>query len=94
MPRRAGLVIAITIYSRPGCHLCDDMKALVTRVAGAMRSPVAIEDVDISTDADLEARYGLEIPVLVVNGRKVAKYRVREEELRKILEGRKVEGEG
>jgi len=58
-------VIAVTIYSRPGCHLCDDMKALVRRVAASAETPTAIEDVDISTDPDLEARYGLEIPVLL-----------------------------
>jgi glutaredoxin len=81
-------VIAVTIYSRPGCHLCDDMKALVRRVAASAETPTAIEDVDISTDPDLEARYGLEIPVLMVNGTKAAKYRVTEAELTRILGGR------
>ena len=76
-------MISLTLYSRPGCHLCDDMKAVVQRVAGS--SPVAIEIVDISTDPQLEARYGLEIPVLLVDGKKAAKYRVTEEELRRIL---------
>ena len=81
-------MIAVTIYSRPGCHLCDDMKALVRRVAASAETPTAIEDVDISTDPDLEARYGLEIPVLMVNGTKAAKYRVTEAELTRILGGR------
>jgi len=82
------VVIALTLYSRPGCHLCDDMKAIVARVAQALSEPVTIEEVDISTDADLEALYGLEIPVLLVNGRKAAKYRVTEEELTRILASR------
>jgi len=81
-------MIAFTIYSRPGCHLCDEMKAVVERVAGAEIPPAAIETIDISSDPELEARYGLEIPVLLVNGKKAAKYRVGEEELRRILEGR------
>ena len=81
-------MIALTLYSRPGCHLCDDMKAIVARVAQALSEPVTIEEVDISTDADLEALYGLEIPVLLVNGRKAAKYRVTEEELTRILASR------
>jgi hypothetical protein len=76
-------VTRIVIYSRPGCHLCDEMKALVTRVAGA----TAVEDIDISRDPALEARYGLEIPVLMVDGKKVAKYRVTEEVLRRALNG-------
>jgi hypothetical protein len=62
------------------------MKAVVERVAGSR--PIAIEVVDISADPQLEARYGLEIPVLLVNGKKAAKYRVTEEELRRILAGR------
>jgi len=81
-------VIALTLYSRPGCHLCDEMKAVVARVVRELETPVTIDEVDISTDADLEARYGLEIPVLLIDGRKAAKYRVAEGELRRILTGR------
>jgi hypothetical protein len=87
-------VIAFTIYSRPGCHLCDDMKALVERVAPTIGEPAAIEVIDISTDADLESRYGLEIPVLLVNGRKAAKYRIAEEELRRMLDAVRSGGSG
>lgn len=79
-------MIALTLYSRPGCHLCDEMKATVDRVARSVAS--SVEVIDISTDAELEARYGLEIPVLLVNGTKAAKYRVTEEELTRILKGR------
>ncbi len=86
MPRGAGAVITLTIYSRPGCHLCDDMKAVVRRVAE--RVPVTIEDVDISTDPALERRYGTEIPVLLANGKRAAKYRVTEAELLQIVEAR------
>ena len=83
-------MIAVTIYSRPGCHLCDDMKAVVRTVAKTI--PLSLEDIDISTDPALEAQYGLEIPVLMVNGKKAAKYRVGEEELRKLLVGRRGAG--
>ena len=75
----------ITIYSRPGCHLCDEMKVVVQRVAERQTPRLAFEIVDISTDSNLEALYGLEIPVLMVNGRKAAKYRVSEDELQRIL---------
>jgi glutaredoxin len=80
--------MTLTIYSRPGCHLCDDMKAIVDRVALTATPPPAVEVIDISSDAALDARYGLEIPVLLVNGKKAAKYRVTEEELRRMLYGR------
>jgi Glutaredoxin-like domain (DUF836) len=85
MPPRRGFVIALTIYSRPGCHLCDEMKTVVRRVARSVTAPITIEEIDISTDPDLEARYGVEIPVLLLDGKKAAKYRVTEEELRRLL---------
>jgi hypothetical protein len=76
----------LTVYSRPGCHLCDDMMSVIERVA--RRTAVTVEVIDISTDAELESRYGLEIPVLNVNGKKAAKYRVSEDELIRILRAR------
>ena len=76
-------MFALTIYSRPGCHLCDEMKAVVKRVAQSI--PLQLEEIDISTSPELEERFGLEIPVLFVEGKKAAKYRVGEEELRRIL---------
>ena len=88
MPPRPGLVIALTIYSRPGCHLCDEMKTVVQRVVRSVTAPVTIEEIDISTDPDLEARYGVEIPVLLVDGKKAAKYRVTETELTRMLRDR------
>ena len=72
-------VIALTIYSRPGCHLCDEMKAVV-----AARRAIGAAHARRSRHLDrpaLEARYGLEIPVLMVDGKKAAKYRMTEEEL-------------
>ena len=79
-------MIVLTLYSRPGCHLCEEMKAVIEDVARSV--PLRLEEVDISTDASLEQLYGLEIPVLMVEGRKAAKYRVTEDELRRMLRGR------
>ena len=82
-------MIALTIYSRPGCHLCDEMKAVVSRVTQSMPSrSIEVVEIDISGDPALEARYGLEIPVLMVDGRKAAKYRIAERELARVLAGR------
>ena len=80
--------MTLTLYSRAGCHLCDDMKAVVQRVKESSRQPISVEEIDISTDPDLERRYGVEIPVLLVNGTRAAKYRVTEEQLMRILAGR------
>ena len=79
-------MIVLTIYSRPGCHLCDEMKAVVLRAARSV--PLTVEEIDISLDAELDERYGSEIPVLMVDGKKAAKYRVTEEELARILDAR------
>ena len=78
-------MIALTIYSRPGCHLCTDMKVTVERIVRDMDAPARIEEINIANDPELEARYGQEIPVLLVNGRKAAKYRVTEEALRRLI---------
>ena len=78
----------LTLYSKPGCHLCDEMKTVVRRVMESARRPIALEEIDITADADLEARYGMEIPVLLVDGKKVAKYRISEIELTRIVERR------
>jgi glutaredoxin len=82
------VVTVLTIYSRPGCHLCDDMKAIVRRAVGAAAGEVTIETIDISGRPELEALYGLEIPVLTIDGKKVAKYRVTEAEVRRMLAAR------
>jgi hypothetical protein len=62
------------------------MKAVVERLA--RRRPLEFDEVDISADSALEAQYGLEVPVLLVDGKKAAKYRVTEEELARILVSR------
>ena len=59
------------------------MKAVIRRVAVSV--PVTLEEIDISGDVDLERLYGVEIPVLMADGKKVAKYRIRESELVRVL---------
>jgi len=87
-------MLTLTMYSRAGCHLCDDMKALVDRVVRTHGQALSIEEIDISTDPALESRYGLEIPVLMLNGRKIAKYRIGEAELVRVLAGAAADGAG
>ena len=79
-------MIKLIIYSRPGCHLCDEMKAVVKNVARTI--PLSLEEIDISGDPALEAEHGLEIPVLLVDGKKAAKYRIAEDALVRILTSR------
>jgi thiol-disulfide isomerase/thioredoxin len=82
-------LVVLTIYSRPGCHLCDEMRAIVERVARSVPlTPLEFVEIDISRDAELDERYRLEIPVLMVNGKKAAKYRISEGALLRILQQR------
>ena len=69
----------LTLYSRPGCHLCDAMKAQLDQLR--TRLEFELQVIDIATEADLEQRYGHDIPVLYIDGRKAAKYRVSDAEL-------------
>jgi hypothetical protein len=88
VPWGAHVVIALTIYSRPGCHLCDEMKTLVAQVVEECAMPVRLDEINVETEPRLEALYGAEIPVLLVNGMKAAKYRVTRTELLRILRAR------
>jgi glutaredoxin len=73
----------VVLYGKPECCLCDDMKAVVDAVRCEI--PFTLEVVDISGDPTLEAAYGAEIPVLVIDGRKAFKYRVDATALRRRL---------
>ena len=75
--------VGLTLYTRPGCHLCDEMKAVVQPVARELGC--GVDEIDITGDATLEARFAEEIPVLFIDGRKAFKYRLTERELRKQL---------
>jgi Glutaredoxin-like domain (DUF836) len=63
---------SLTIYRRPGCHLCDDAELLLRdELAERARSglpPVTVLHVDISTDPELESRYRRRIPVFAIGG--------------------------
>src|SRR3954452_10631109 len=75
----------ITLIGRPGCHLCDDAREVVRRVAddtGAGWVELSVDD-----DADLLARYAQQVPVGLVDGAQHDFWRVDEERLRQALTG-------
>lgn len=75
--------MTLTLYSKPGCHLCDDVRATLEELRP--EHTFALEEIDITTDAALFARYRFEIPVLLRDGREVARGRVTDRELIEIL---------
>jgi glutaredoxin len=56
----------VTLYGRPGCHLCEKARAAVE--AAHARRDFALEEVDISLDSRLERRYGERVPVVAIDG--------------------------
>ncbi len=76
-------MIRLTLYTRPGCHLCEALKDVVDAVA--REQPMALREVDISGDVALERRFGTEIPVLACGERVVARVRTSRRMLREAL---------
>jgi glutaredoxin len=77
-------VRTVTLYSRPGCHLCDEARAALQRVRGT--APFALDEVDITADDALHARYLERIPVIALDGEELYDYFVDEAALvRRIL---------
>lgn len=67
------------IFSRHDCCLCDEA---LSEVEGARSDyPFELEVVDVDEDPELAARYGEEVPVIEIDGRKAFKYRVTRKEL-------------
>ncbi|MGZ4110324.1 MAG: glutaredoxin family protein [Actinomycetota bacterium] len=75
----------VRMYSRPGCHLCDDARAVILGVGE--RVPFEYEEVDISTADELELEYGIRIPVVEVDGRELFEISVDASELVRALAG-------
>jgi hypothetical protein len=76
-------MIELTVYSRPGCHLCDEMLAeLEPLVAGRAR----VEVVDISQDVTLSKRFGVLIPVLMHDGEELSRYRLDRERVSELID--------
>jgi glutaredoxin len=76
-------VIELTLYTRKDCELCREMEEVIA--AELPKFDAHMRRIEIDGDADLEARFGIEVPVLFVNDRKAFKYRCTPAELRNRL---------
>jgi glutaredoxin len=75
----------VTLLGKPGCHLCDDARIVIERVTRELG--VAWEEVDITTDPELQHTYWEQIPVTFVDGAQHDFWRVDEKRLRRALGG-------
>ena len=73
----------VTLYSRTGCHLCDEARAVVARVCAELGE--SFDEVDVDADPALLARFTDEVPVTFVDGRQHDFWRVSEDRLRAAL---------
>ena len=73
----------VTLIVKPGCHLCDDARAVIQKVAA--ETGAAVAEQDITQDAQLYDRYWEQIPVVLIDGEQHTFWRVDEQRLRKAL---------
>ncbi|HEX6714244.1 MAG TPA: glutaredoxin family protein [Thermoleophilaceae bacterium] len=73
----------LTLYGKPGCHLCEEAREVVLNVRE--RHPFELEEVDITRDPVLEARYRERIPVVVLDGEEVLELVIETSELERCL---------
>ncbi len=70
----------LLLVGKPGCHLCDVMREVVSPVAAELG--LALAERDVRSDPELDALYRNDIPVLLLGGREVARHRVSAADLR------------
>jgi glutaredoxin len=76
----------VTLYTRPGCHLCEDARTVVERVCDELGEAYAEVDITAGPEAaELTRRYGEEIPVTLVDGRQHDFFAVDPDRLRAAL---------
>ncbi|MFF7364895.1 glutaredoxin family protein [Streptomyces sp. NPDC008125] len=73
----------VTLLGKPGCHLCEDARAVVDAVCA--ETGAALEEKDITRDEALYARYWEQIPVVLIDGEQHTFWRVDPKRLRTAL---------
>jgi glutaredoxin len=74
----------VTLYTRPGCHLCDEAKYAITPLLREFG--VTLQEINIDADPVLKERYGWDIPVIFIGQHKAAKHHVDLEQFRRQLQ--------
>jgi len=73
----------VEIYTRPGCHLCQDAKKVI--LAASALFDFQLCERNVEDNAEMESNYGNEIPVIFINGRKAFKHRITSSQLERYL---------
>jgi glutaredoxin len=75
--------LEVTLYTRSGCHLCDEAKSQIAPLLAEFGA--RLREVNIDADPALREEYNVDVPVLFLGNRKVAKHRVDLTQLRRQL---------
>ena len=75
----------VIIYSRPGCHLCDEAKQNIT--AAGVDDKYTLDEINIESDPELLRRYQYDIPVITINGVEAFRHRLTSADFRERLLG-------
>ncbi|MDQ1638708.1 MAG: hypothetical protein QOF62_2047 [Pyrinomonadaceae bacterium] len=76
----------VILYTRPGCHLCDEAKQQMH--AAACKDEYTLQEIDIESDGELLGRYQYDIPVITVDGVEAFRHRLTSEMFRESLRNR------
>jgi len=73
----------VIVYSRPGCHLCDEAKAVMQNAGCSDR--FTLEEINIESDEELLRKYKYDIPIVTIDGLEAFRHRVNVDEFRKSI---------
>jgi len=76
----------VTLFTRKTCSLCHKMAGVIERAREKRTFGLVVVDLDTEASPEKRAAYDWEVPVLEIDGRKVAKYRIDEERLLRLVE--------
>lgn len=81
----------VVLYTRAGCHLCDEAKQKLKELR--KQAVFELREVDIDQDPELQRRFNEEVPVIFIAGRKAFKYHLDPVQFLQRLQGRQSPGE-
>jgi glutaredoxin len=82
--KKEKIALEVTIYTRAGCHLCDEANTAIAPLLNEFGATV--REIDIEGDATLTQRFGCDIPVIYIGRKKAAKHRVDLQQFRRQLQ--------
>jgi glutaredoxin len=74
----------VIVYSRPGCHLCDEAKHAI--LSSSLPDHFTLEEVNIESDPELLRKYKYDIPVVLIDGVEAFRHRVNTEEFKRLIQ--------